>query len=133
MGIGGGLESGIGTAGNIKGGGGEPSISNHHHSVTSPAINTSTLIFGMTHPFVTDPAHYIDKSMTPQMCEILLDEGPSQPGLNEEYDLQKNENGRRFLRQRYKPEIQKGMRSYLNWLVHSPINDRAYCFQSWQF
>ncbi|XP_072047174.1 zinc finger MYM-type protein 1-like [Amphiura filiformis] len=101
----------------------------------SNPVPTATAIplINKTLPFPTDPVHFINKPVTPELCHAILAEGPCQPGLNEGFDFAKNEKGRSFVRQWYCPKLKNGMKSYRDWLVYSPAKDRAYCFPCWLF
>ena len=99
----------------------------------SNAPTAGTPLIDKTVTFPTDPAHFVNKPLTSELCKAILTEGPCQPGLNEEFDFPRNKKGRSFLRQWYRPKLKNGMKTYRDWLVYSPENDCAYCFPCWLF
>lgn len=110
-----------------------PALSGKEDDITTNQPTMHAPLLDRTLPFPSDPANFIDRVMTTELCEVILSEGPCQPGLNKPYEFKKNENGRRFLQQWYKPTLKNGMQSYRDWLVYSPTKDRAYCFPCWLF
>ena len=94
---------------------------------------TAVPLLDKTLPYPTDPAHFINKPMSPNLCSAILAEGPCQPGLNVEFKFVQDNKGRSFNRQWYKPKLKNGMQSYRDWLVYSPTTDCAYCFPCWLF
>ena len=86
-----------------------------------------------TLPYPTDPAHFVNEPLTPELCKAILMEGPCQPGLNDEFDFPKNGKGRCFIRQWYQPKLKNGMTTYRDWLMYSPQKNCAYCLPCWLF
>ena len=83
--------------------------------------------------FPTDPALYIDTPMTPELTREILKNGPCQPGLNNEFNFERNDKGRAFRREWYEPLLKHRMKSYREWLIYSPRKKSAFCFPCWLF
>ena len=109
----------------------EPGQSILSSSETETASMERPLI-DKTLKFPTDPALFANRAITPSLIEEILMLGPCQPGLKENIDYPRNDR-RAFRREWYTPHFRNGMKSYREWLVYSPTNNRAYCFPCWLF
>ncbi|XP_050777078.1 zinc finger MYM-type protein 1-like isoform X3 [Gopherus flavomarginatus] len=85
--------------------------------------------------YPTDPHLFCDTPVTPDLIRALLELGPCQPGLKDNFDnFPKDEAGRHFRATWYK---QKQLKSACtidrHWLVYSPRANIMICFACWLF
>lgn len=85
--------------------------------------------------YPTDPHLFCDKPMTPELIRTLLELGPCQPGLKDNFrNFPKDEGGRHFSPNWYKQTKMKSRGEIeRHWLIYSPTSNSMFCFPCWLF
>nr|XP_032633614.1 zinc finger protein 7-like isoform X5 [Chelonoidis abingdonii] len=85
--------------------------------------------------YPTDPYLFCDTPVTPDLIRALLELGPCQPGLKDNFDnFPKDEAGRHFRATWYKQkQVKSACTIDRHWLVYSPRANIMICFACWLF
>ncbi|XP_065420419.1 zinc finger MYM-type protein 1-like isoform X3 [Chrysemys picta bellii] len=85
--------------------------------------------------YPTDPHLFCDTPVTPDLVRALLELGPCQPGLKDNFDsFPKDEARRHFSANWYKQKQVKSVSTIdRHWLVYSPRANTMICFACWLF
>ena len=84
--------------------------------------------------YPTDPHLFCDTPVTPDLLRALLELGPCQPGLKDNFDsFPKDEDGRHFSPTWYKKKMKNGCEIDRHWLGYSPRENTMICIPCWLF
>ncbi|KAM9119888.1 zinc finger MYM-type protein 1-like isoform 2-T2 [Pangshura tecta] len=85
--------------------------------------------------YPTDPHLFCDTPVTPDLIRALLELGPCQPGLKDNFNnFPKDEAGRHFRATWYKQkQVKSACTIDRHWLVYSPRANIMICFACWLF
>ena len=82
--------------------------------------------------YPTDPHLFCDTPVTPDLVRALLELGPCQPGLKDNFDsFPKDEDGRHFSPTWYNKKMVREIDRH--WLVYSPRENTMICIPCWLF
>nr|XP_014352215.1 PREDICTED: uncharacterized protein LOC106706181 [Latimeria chalumnae] len=101
-------------------------------SIDNGGINS--ILINMQVPYPTDPALFQKTALSPALVRRLIEIGPCQPGLKDDFTFPYDESHRRFSRDWYSKTVGNGScKVERGWLIYSPRLHRLFCFVCWLF
>nr|XP_014351268.1 PREDICTED: uncharacterized protein LOC106705792 [Latimeria chalumnae] len=83
-------------------------------------------------PYPTDPALFQKTALSPALVRCLIEIGPCQPGLKDDFTFPYDESHRRFSHDWYSKTVGNGScKVERRWLIYLPRLHRLFCFACW--
>ena len=101
----------------------------------SEDISTMVAIIDSLKEYPTDPYHFRETPVTPALVRAILEVGPCQPGLKDDFNnFPKDINGRKFLTDWYEKKVgESGIKVSRQWLIYSPKANSMFYLPCWLF